>query len=696
MAVAPKQPKNPITAVNNFVGGLASRLSTPSASSPAPQSTGRVFGPIAPPTSTPSTRITPDGTALIPQIGPNSVVTRPNTGNAGPDPAEIAKLNEGVFGVDRFSSPEVIQQFEQETGQKIDRGPIANTQSGPLSAPGSSLSDQDLQDVLEVTRAPATENAQSGQQSIPDPGSDLFADSNSAVQEEEDITNELDSLAVPSPETERLEQLEQEMYDLIDERVKELDSRLESDLSSINQQFDKAEEDLAFAQAQEKGTTAVGLQRIGGFLGNSASAIGAMNNLARTHRNETMALQGLRASALQEARNAAADQRFELASLRIQEAKSIEQEIYNRRQDFFGNMLKLSEESRSDARFESEQIKERMDAFAKVAEVGGQLDPVAAAEIDKYYGVEGFSQKYADVIKSAAADEKAENALERQTKLLGLLQDIPAGKTITFPDGTEYTGIGSANDIVTSIQKNSQTGEATLIRVDKRTGEITTTGIGNFGAEGGGAGGSGFVAPQINAFNSAGLPAQELEGLAIQRAGALGTGGERDSARASLEVLNLTEEVSNLLQQEGVDVGFALGKIREGLSVNLANNQISLTPGTRSFSLTNKQEDLLNAKITLLTANFIKSISGAQVSDAERQFLLQASTSEGKSLQANMAALMALTDAANSNLRYKIDLDTRGLSTLSDNQGERGTQSGGSSTPGTFEVGGKTYDLPNG
>jgi len=661
-------------------------------------------------TTQPGVKLTADGSALVPQFGPSQAPAQtpgpaplgaqvfgplqPGQTRSGPanpnSPEAIAKLNEGVFGVEQpaiDNSPEAIAKLNEGVFG-TENVPSADTTSGTVSAPGSTATDQDLQDILEVTQAPIPE----GGTAVPEAGADLFSDSSLAVQQEENVVDELNRLSTPTIETAKLQQVEDDMFQLVEDRMAELDSRLESDLGSINAQFDQAGNDLDQAQRSETGTMATGLQRIGGFLGPSASSIGAMNNLAKTHRNEVTALEGMKASALQAARNATADQRFELASLRIQEAKALEQEVYNRRQDFFQNILSLNQEKRTEKEFESGQIQDRLEAFGAIAAEGGQLDPQAAREIDEFYGVEGFSAKYASVLTKAKEGEDADNLITRQANLVNLLESIPAGKTISFPDGSEYTGIGASGDVVTSIQKNVQTGEATLISVNKRTGEVTTTGVGNFGVSGTGGGAGGGSSDS----DGSGLSVAELTSRAATIARSLQTKDERQAAQSNISVIQQANDIyGQLVAEGGPEVGFALDKVREGLTVDILNNNVSLSPSTRNLGLTSKQSDILNSRMTLMTANFIKSISGAQVSDAERQFLLQASTGEGRSEQANIAALIVMSEAVNRSLNLATGLDTTRMSRVLTDEAA-GLAPAAEPAPTTFEFDGGSFNIPFG
>lgn len=72
------------------------------------------------------------------------------------------------------------------------------------------------------------------------------------------------------------------------------------------------------------------------------------------------------------------------------------------------------------------------------------------------------------------------NYLNKKNNLLDFLSDIPNGQTVTFPDGTSYTGLGKSGDVSTSVQTDDA-GISRMVAYDKRTGEATVTNIGQIG-----------------------------------------------------------------------------------------------------------------------------------------------------------------------------------------------------------------------
>lgn len=132
----------------------------------------------------------------------------------------------------------------------------------------------------------------------------------------------------------------------IESQTDALEKRREQEVASLNEQFDELRTTTVGAQKRETGTFATGLSRIGGFLGESASSIGALRNLATEHRAELKSLASKRATAINEANQAITDKQFELAREKAEAAKDFEKEIDDRRNKFFDQSLKLTQEQR--------------------------------------------------------------------------------------------------------------------------------------------------------------------------------------------------------------------------------------------------------------------------------------------------------------------------------------------------------------
>jgi len=107
--------------------------------------------------------------------------------------------------------------------------------------------------------------------------------------------------------------------------------------ASIKSDYAQLQKDTEKVQKSEVGQTSSMLARVGGYLGESGSGTGVVLNLAASHRAEIGKLESQRQSALQQAREAYQNKQFDIAKLKLQEAKDYEQEVYSRQQDFFQN-----------------------------------------------------------------------------------------------------------------------------------------------------------------------------------------------------------------------------------------------------------------------------------------------------------------------------------------------------------------------
>ena len=129
-----------------------------------------------------------------------------------------------------------------------------------------------------------------------------------------------------------------------DSRMDVWEKRLEQDLQSINEQFDIRREETETAQKQEKGTTSLGLARIGGYLGGSASETGALLSLAKSHRSEISLLESRRRQSVQSAKSASEDKRFLLAQQKLEESKQIQADIETRKANYIDKTLEIQED----------------------------------------------------------------------------------------------------------------------------------------------------------------------------------------------------------------------------------------------------------------------------------------------------------------------------------------------------------------
>lgn len=160
------------------------------------------------------------------------------------------------------------------------------------------------------------------------------------VVSEQDALNDLNAkISVPSDES----------LNVLNNEIDRIQRDLQFEIASINKTFDVLKTDTQTAQKSETGQTSMGIAQAGGYLGFSGSGQGVMLNLAKSHRDELMKLASKRQAAIAEAKRAAADKRYDLVRLKVDEIGRIDQETYNREQDYFDNKLKLQNEETSRA-----------------------------------------------------------------------------------------------------------------------------------------------------------------------------------------------------------------------------------------------------------------------------------------------------------------------------------------------------------
>lgn len=148
----------------------------------------------------------------------------------------------------------------------------------------------------------------------------------------------------------------------------------------------------------------------------------------------------------------------------------------------------------------------------------------------------------------------------------------------------------------------------------------------------------------------------QVKNLAVSKAQDLGSVGEREGVMDALGTLDTGQEIIDALDS-GIKTGFFEGLKKGGV----------FGVGARTFGLTSKEEDRLAALTNVFTARFIKAISGAQVSDKEREFLMQALPSEWKTKQANIEGIKAIADYLTNRYSPTIGVDLSVLKPTSEN-----------------------------
>jgi len=131
---------------------------------------------------------------------------------------------------------------------------------------------------------------------------------------------------------------------------------------------------------------------------------------------------------------------------------------------------------------------------------------------------------------------------------------------------------------------------------------------------------------------------EKIKKIIITKGQELGTGVEREGVLGTVGTFDTGQDLIDMLEK--VKTGLIVGTVRGGISVFGK----TIIPGKRAVGGTTEEEDRLSSLMTVYTAQFIKAISGAQVSDKEREFLMQALPSETKTKQNNIEGIKAIED----------------------------------------------------
>ena len=133
---------------------------------------------------------------------------------------------------------------------------------------------------------------------------------------------------------------------------------------------------------------------------------------------------------------------------------------------------------------------------------------------------------------------------------------------------------------------------------------------------------------------------EQVRGDIAVKAQGLATGQEREGVMGSIGTLETGQEIIDMMETNDVSTGLISGRVRQGIRVF----GVPLVPGSRALGKTTQDEDRFDSLTTIYTAQFIKALSGAQVSDKEREFLMNALPSETKTRQANIEGIKAISD----------------------------------------------------
>lgn len=257
-----------------------------------------------------------------------------------------------------------------------------------------------------------------------------------------------------------------------------LEKRRKEQVDSINRQFDITKTGTESAQKNEMGATNTGLVRMGGYLGESGSAQGVINNLGEKQRLEISALEAKRQDAIQTAQNAINDKQFALAQSKANDIKSLEKEINDRKNTFFNQVLNLTQENRAQETATRQKVDDQLKAMSLVNP--DTISPDQFDYIDKFYKTPGFTKNYLAATSASAKAKTQKDQIDATKAYVDLLSSIPAGMSLSLPDGSKVSGIGKSGDYEV-FNKEDASGKVTVVRFNKATGAMTQYSAGAIG-----------------------------------------------------------------------------------------------------------------------------------------------------------------------------------------------------------------------
>jgi len=275
-------------------------------------------------------------------------------------------------------------------------------------------------------------------------GKGYISDSSTVVGSENDVKAQLANLGYGNndPYTQTLTQNFNDTQNLLTKQLSGLKTQLAETESSIGRQYDTAITNAKDSQEKELASNVVGLARIGGYLGGTASAMGALNNLQAKHAAEVTKLEQDRRSAIQIAQNAVNEKEYNLALKMLESAKAFAGEINQRNKDTFDAYIKLTQENRTQSKYLLDQGEKTLDQFVIAGKTPSaeQIASIAQSLGTTPDVIDGlFTAKV-----SSMALEKQADKNELDIKLLNVLKDIPAGKYVSI-GGKTYAGLKAAD-----------------------------------------------------------------------------------------------------------------------------------------------------------------------------------------------------------------------------------------------------------
>jgi hypothetical protein len=261
--------------------------------------------------------------------------------------------------------------------------------------------------------------------------------SNSIVNSENELKTNVNGMS--NVDTSLLDTAHEQAITAFDDQAQALKVQQTQQEAQIQSDFESALANAKTGQEKELATNIVSLARIGGYLGGSASSVGAINTLTAQHRAEQAQLETKKQQALAIARTAISEKQFNLAKEKAAEARQYSTDIENRRNKFFEQTMALTKENREASKYQTEEADRILD---KYVDSGTEIPPEALSILSTTLGTS--PETLANLVKA----KKDSNELDKTSKLYTILEKVPAGQYVSI-GGKMYAGLkkeaGSGN-----------------------------------------------------------------------------------------------------------------------------------------------------------------------------------------------------------------------------------------------------------
>lgn len=266
------------------------------------------------------------------------------------------------------------------------------------------------------------------------------ADSSGVTAEEQRLKTQLAQLGYGAndPYIAEQQRVNEQQQALLTQQLDSYERQRKEQESSIGLQFDSAIANAKDEQEKELASNVVGLARIGGYLGGSASAAGALNNLNQKHRAEIAKLENEKVSAIQTARNAINEKQYALAMKQLEAAQNFSKLINDRNKDMFNSYIQLSQENRSQSEFVLEQGNKVLDQFVSSGKTPSAEQIISISE-SLGTSPEVIEGLIAAKRKTIELDQQKDKT-DMDIKILNVLKDIPKGQYVKI-GGNTYSGL---------------------------------------------------------------------------------------------------------------------------------------------------------------------------------------------------------------------------------------------------------------